>query len=227
VQQVARTFAEQMRRRGHYGELHFVDAASDRATDKGELRVMVAPDRIQRFGDLSQGMTQTGGTEAKALQNVATLSGGEKSVSALVLLGSIARHSVTPFRICDEFDVFQGEYAGRVGGGGGPGFWLVHSLTPPSPRRVSADEASRRSSTMMLLEWSKVPGPDGRVPQFMLLTPHDVAAAVSSFKTASDARSAGGGGVGGGAGTLEPKVVRLQAAARAGAGAPAAADGDA
>jgi len=67
----------------------------------------------------------------------------------------------------------------------------------------------------MLLEWSRIPGPDGRVPQFILLTPHDVAAAVAAHKAEAAAASSRGIPVS----VVEPKVVLLQAATRGGAGA--------
>ena len=46
--------------------------------------------------------------------DVAALSGGEKSLTLLVLLSAIAKVSNSPFRIIDEFDVFQDEQTRKM-----------------------------------------------------------------------------------------------------------------
>lgn len=107
---------------------------------------------------------------------VTALSGGEKSLTLLVLLSAIARVSKPPFRIIDEFDVFQ-------------------------------DEQTRKLSIKYLLADAAELGEDGTMTQFVLLTPHDLSAMVSSatkdvrvFRLAKPVRHAGGGGGAGAAG---------------------------
>jgi len=122
---------------GHRGKVEFLHAeglakrssgAGDFTQDEGELRVLVAADMSQRFAsqrplrDSELAASQAGGgaaTQAHAahddqalagmMQDSASLSGGEKSVSTLALLSAIAAMCALPFRAIDEFDVFQDE----------------------------------------------------------------------------------------------------------------------
>jgi hypothetical protein len=122
---------------GHRGKVEFLHAeallkrsngSADVKQDEGELRVLVAADMGQRFAsqrplrDSELAASQAGGgaaTQAHAahddqalasmMQDSASLSGGEKSVSTLALLSAIAAMCALPFRAIDEFDVFQDE----------------------------------------------------------------------------------------------------------------------
>ena len=81
--------------------------------------MLIAPDAGQRFGTAGSASQAPAGDftqhDARAdimrarLQDAATLSGGEKSVSTLTLLSSIAKYAALPLRAIDEFDVFQDE----------------------------------------------------------------------------------------------------------------------
>ena len=128
-----------MREKGHAGNLEFIhgkDAdGEDRNEAEGEIIVKVIPDAMQAGKGAMQ--VQEHGLEASAL------SGGEKSLTSLILLSAIATASGPPFRIIDEFDVFQ-------------------------------DEQTRRKSIEYLLEDARRAGEDGKLTQFVLLTPHDL-----------------------------------------------------
>ena len=103
----------------------------------GSIVIKVLPDAMQT-GKSGQSLAAHG-------LDVSALSGGEKSLTSLILLSAIASVSNVPFRLIDEFDVFQ-------------------------------DEATRKKSIQYLLEDAATTGEDGKLPQFVLLTPHDLSA---------------------------------------------------
>lgn len=160
---IARNFAKRMASNGAQGLVEFshADDPKNKAKggeqpkmDEGEIRVMVAPDKLQRYDMSSSSFSQGAGAgdfsqrvDRGALQDAATLSGGEKSVSTLNLLSSIAKFCNLPLRAIDEFDVFQ-------------------------------DEKNRKESLNTLLEQGKDHDEQGRFPQFILLTCHDISSAV-------------------------------------------------
>jgi len=85
-------------------------------------------------------------------QDYYSLSGGERSSCGLILLSAIARVAGNPCRMLDEFDVFQ-------------------------------DDKSRKLSMDMLIEDAKVASQSTHsLPQYILLTPHEVASAVGANK---------------------------------------------
>ena len=127
--------------------------------EDGELVVRMLPDAAQRHGadaltqadsqDDSASASSGGNKKAEALmQDVRSLSGGEKSTSGLILLAAIARLAPYPFQVMDEFDVFQ-------------------------------DEASRRKSMEMLLQFAQMPLHDCRHRQYIMVTPHDISSSTN------------------------------------------------
>ena len=177
-------FRQLMKKKGYGSRLvfeHGVSSTGRVQADDGQLTIFVTPDRMTRFEGLATQVGLTEGADAelesKALQEVNTLGGGEKSTSTLILLTAIARQAPVPFRMMDEFDVFQ-------------------------------DEAARRMSIRMLLEAASEVNPDGRFPQFILLTPHDVSSVMNVRDRENirvlhldDPERSGGGG-GGAAGAM-------------------------
>jgi chromosome segregation ATPase len=106
-QDVSTDFVDFMANKGYGAKLVFKHDPETK--DQGELEILVTPDKRTRFGGASQmGYTQADAENAP-LQHVGTLSGGEKSASTLILLAAIAFNSPVPFRMIDEFDVFQDE----------------------------------------------------------------------------------------------------------------------
>jgi structural maintenance of chromosomes protein 6 len=161
---ITREFRERMRKNGFQADIKFKHAA-DLDTEEvakkgeeainhreceGEVIILISPDALQRFGATAVGRSDSTSQMPDSLipmQDVATLSGGEKSVSTLHLLSAIMKFAALPFRAIDEFDVFQ-------------------------------DEKNRQRSLKSLLEQSKEKNEDGRQPQMILLTPHDISAVV-------------------------------------------------
>jgi hypothetical protein len=146
---VLTAFRARMALMGHVGELKFAHGGArhehpDMDVEYGEIHVMVNPDALHR------GLTQV---EAEDMTSVAGLSGGEKSFAALVLLAATASVSDVPFRIADEFDVFQ-------------------------------DEKTRERSMRFLLLDAEQVRRDGYWMQMIMLTPHDVASALTSKEAA-------------------------------------------
>jgi chromosome segregation ATPase len=98
--------------RGHRAKITFVFHKN--SYDKGMIKIRAAPDFKQRYGHsvreaiASQGLTQAEALDS-ILQDVGSLSGGEKSYMGIMLMCAIARVAPSPFRIIDEFDVFQDE----------------------------------------------------------------------------------------------------------------------
>lgn len=107
-------------------------------------------------------------------QSVGMLSGGEKSYTSAILLSAIAKVANPPFRLIDEFDVYQDE------------------------------ETRRKTMTMILADAKAVPDSDGLRMQYILLTPHDVSSAVPlnedwlTVHRMKDPRREGGAGAGAG-----------------------------
>lgn len=149
LQRLAQNFRERLAKVGHRGDLTFVHGGDqglkEIEADYGELHVTMTPDAMNR------GLTQEDATHSTS---VAGLSGGEKSFASLVLLAAIASVADVPWRIADEFDVFQ-------------------------------DEKTRERSMRFLLMDATIPSRDGFWPQRILLTPHDVAAALKSKEAAA------------------------------------------
>jgi hypothetical protein len=92
------SFLLRMRSKGHAANIEFLH---EKEMDSGEIVLKVIPDAVQ-----------TGKGDRSVVEHgleVSALSGGEKSLTSLVLLSAIARVSGPPFRVIDEFDVFQDE----------------------------------------------------------------------------------------------------------------------
>jgi hypothetical protein len=141
-------FSRRMTVKGHAASIEFLHGGSSRhasaegaalglSTDEGELRLSIITDATAR-GQLHLDAREAG-------LSVGALSGGEKSFASLILLSAIANVADPPFRIVDEFDVFQ-------------------------------DETTRRESTRHLLADAQQADPRGRFTQYILLTPHGMAA---------------------------------------------------
>jgi hypothetical protein len=100
-------FERRMAMKGHKGEVEFVHYDEQHETHSvqdrtsGEIQVYVISDAVAR------------GLNTKSPKEfglgVGSLSGGEKSTTSLILLAAIADAADPPFRVVDEFDVFQDE----------------------------------------------------------------------------------------------------------------------
>ena len=113
--------------------------------DEGEIRLKCKMDGYARGADLS--------SVAKDGQSQASFSGGEKSYTGNALLSSIAKVAAAPFRIVDEFDVFQDE------------------ITRAKTLRALIADAQ------VLLPGAAQDG-GGMLAQYILLTPHDISSVV-------------------------------------------------
>jgi len=115
-----------MAQKGHAGSLEFQHYGekgtpfADKDYGKGELRMRVIADAAAAGKD-ALAAKDLGGSAA-------SLSGGEKSITSLILLSAIANVSQPPFRVIDEFDVVRG--AGAVGGRA-----RTHAQAAPRARR--------------------------------------------------------------------------------------------
>jgi hypothetical protein len=106
-----RKFKQRMHAKGHAAELEFRHGggtkghshpdASHLQPDEGEIHVHVITDATAR------GQTALSAKEHGL--SAGALSGGEKSITSLILLAAIADAADPPFRIVDEFDVYQDE----------------------------------------------------------------------------------------------------------------------
>jgi hypothetical protein len=144
---VKRTFLVRMAQKGHSGSLEFVHYG-DKDTEhehkdygKGELRMRVIADAAAAGKD---------GFAAKEVGgSAASLSGGEKSITSLILLSAIANVSQPPFRVVDEFDVVRVARNTRANPPAQP-----HNPPPPTHTHTSP-EVPTPLSTLAALERSQ------------------------------------------------------------------------
>ena len=147
---VREEFVTRMRNQGHLAELKFVFGGTrgelaDLDTDKGEIRIKTLMDGIAR-GKTPLDLPDEG-------RSFASASGGEKSWAANSLVASIAKEGTQPFRIIDEFDVFQDEQTRQK---------TLRMLVADASEGL-AGAAAEGGGTKM---------------QYILLTPHDISSAV-------------------------------------------------
>lgn len=103
---ISEAFLRRMSSKGHAANIAFTSATDDNGEvvkndEEGEIVIKVIPDALQT-GKGDRSVTDFG-------LDVTALSGGEKSLTSLILLSAIAGVSGPPFRVIDEFDVFQDE----------------------------------------------------------------------------------------------------------------------
>lgn len=117
VEDVTAEFKRRMSEKGHLASLQIIHGSDENVQrvaghrrplreDQGEIAMYILPSAFTRgTGRLNV---------VKHGQNVAMLSGGEKSYTSLLLLSAISRVSDLPFRIIDEFDVFQDDHTRKL-----------------------------------------------------------------------------------------------------------------
>jgi len=138
---IEKSFTSRLVSKGHKGTLEF---RHNKESDQcGEVVLKVIAD-ASASGKMGLSAKESG-------SGAAQLSGGEKSLISLILLSAIANVSNPPFRVIDEFDVFQ-------------------------------DEGTRKKSLQYLMEDAGREGEDGKLTQYILLTPHDVANVGKDYK---------------------------------------------
>jgi chromosome segregation ATPase len=145
-------FIQRMRDKGHAAQIDFEHGGPkghkdlrDLGEEEGEIRLKCKMDGYARGADIA--------SVAKDGLSQASFSGGEKSYTGNALLSSIAKVAAAPFRIVDEFDVFQDE------------------TTRKKTLQALIDDAQ------VLLPGSAQDG-GGTLAQYILLTPHDISSVV-------------------------------------------------
>ena len=145
-------FIARMRDKGHIADIEFAHGGArghadlrDLEIGDGEIRLRCTMDGIARGADAKKVKTEG--------RSQASHSGGEKSYTGNALLSSIARVAAAPFRIVDEFDVFQDEKT-----------------------RADTLKSLLRDAQQVLP--GAAPDGGGALAQYILLTPHDISSVV-------------------------------------------------
>ena len=92
-------FEKRLADKGHKGVIEFEN--DPKSPEVGTIKMRVIADAAASGKGALNAKTAGSGAEQ--------LSGGEKSLISLVLLSAIAEASKPPFRVIDEFDVYQDE----------------------------------------------------------------------------------------------------------------------